>query len=86
MIWREEHKKKIIKRLEERLGKKVRPVKRGEQYQVGKTYYNGYWGQTFTVLDITSDNWEKYVCLWADGEITKHCTPLDPERDFVVIN
>ena len=57
------------------------------RYEIGKTYYNGYWNKTFVVLDVLPNEiWgEEYKCQWSDGRITTHTTPLDPEKDYEVI-
>ena len=56
------------------------------RYEIGKTYYNGYWNKTFKVLDILPNAiWgEEYKCQWSDGRITTHTTPLDPDKDYVI--
>lgn len=57
------------------------------RYEIGKTYYIGYWGTTFTVLDILPNEiWgEEYKCLWKDGRIITHTTKLDPKKDYEVV-
>ena len=64
--------------IEERTGLEL---KEATKYEVGKTYYIGYWNTTCKVLEIN----EEYKCLWADGRITTHMTPLDPDKDYEVI-
>lgn len=57
------------------------------RYEIGKTYYNGYWNKTFKVLDILPNKvWgEEYKCQWSDGRITTHTTPLDPKKDYEIV-
>jgi hypothetical protein len=56
-------------------------------HEVGKTYYCGYWQQTYTVIDAKEGGcfgWS-VVCKWQDGETNCHSTSLIPGRDFEVI-
>ena len=57
------------------------------KHEIGKTYYIGYWNTTYKVLDILPDDifGEQYKCLWADGRITTHSTPLDMKKDYKVM-
>ena len=49
------------------------------RYEVGKTYWNGYWHEEYTVLDVIGN----YVEVkWASGKVNMHCTALDPRHDF----
>lgn len=62
-------------------------LKATTKYELGKTYYCGYWGKTFKVLEIKqSDIWgEVYKCLWSDGFVTTHSTAIEPDYDYEVI-
>lgn len=56
--------------------------------KVGGRYYNGYWGEEYTVLNIETNRtswplWQITV-RWEDGSKTSHCTAWDPDRDRVV--
>ena len=55
-------------------------------HEIGKTYYIGYWNTTYKVLDILPDKvfGEAYKCLWANGRVTTHSTPLDPTKDYEI--
>lgn len=54
--------------------------------KVGGTYLSGYWGNTYTVLDMTDDGW--FRVLWHDGHMkdseSVHCTGWNVRRDRVV--
>ena len=56
------------------------------KHELGKTYYIGYWNTTYKVIDIMQDDisGEAYKCLWKNGRVTIHSTPLDPKRDYEV--
>ena len=71
-------------RVERRTGLKL---KEATKYELGKTYYCGYWGKTFKVLEIKpSEIWgEVYKCLWSDGFVTTHSTAIEPDYDYEVI-
>ena len=71
-------------RIEYQTGLKLRKATKNE---IGKTYWNGYWAKTYTVLDIfQTDIWgECYKILWNDGNITTHFTKFDPNYDYEVI-
>jgi hypothetical protein len=65
------------------------PKKNGKfgGHEVGKTYYCGYWRQTYKVIDIKQGGnfgWA-VVCEWQDGSKNSHSTSLIPGRDFEVI-
>jgi hypothetical protein len=68
---------------DEFLGPQIGPRKEGG------TYYNGYWGQEYTVTRIERrpvgyiGRW-RITVRWADGHTTSHCTGWDPKRDRVV--
>lgn len=75
--------------IEKRTGLKLQQLPKGAKHEVGKTYYCGYWNETYEVVgynDNTGDwrGWE-VACIWGDGKITKHCTALDSRKDFIVI-
>ena len=78
-----------LKAMETKTGLKLEALPKGATHQVGKTYYDSYWGQTYEVLDfkILANHWMEWVvtCRWKDGRITRHCTSLDPESDFLVL-
>jgi hypothetical protein len=50
------------------------------RYEVGKTYWNGYWHEIYTVLDVKPYGYVEVQ--WESGKINEHCTPLDHKRDF----
>ena len=60
-------------------------------YEAGKTYWCGYWGKWYCVLRVVYDQYysrlvlKSCTVLWEDGEITTHCTPLDPRVDYMLI-
>lgn len=73
----------MMKLIEKRTGLKL---KKATKYEKGKTYYCGYWGQTFKVIDIVPTIFgESYKCQWSDGTISTHATKLNTKEDFEVI-
>jgi hypothetical protein len=58
-----------------------RPCKRGEQRQVGVTYWNAYWGFLYEVVAISGC---QVTCRMPDGFVWTHMTPLDTRRDRVM--
>jgi hypothetical protein len=77
--------------IEKRTGLKLKnlPKKVGKfgGHEVGKTYYCGYWRQTYTVLEANEGGcfgWS-VLCKWQDGETNCHSTSLIPGKDFEVI-
>jgi hypothetical protein len=79
------------KMLEQRTGLKLQqlPKKNGKYggHEVGKTYYCGYWQQTYTVVEANEGGcfgWS-VLCKWQDGHTTSHSTSLLPNKDFEVI-
>ena len=54
-------------------------------YEVGKTYYNGYWGARHYIREIR-EHWlaPEIVSEWEDGYITIHSTPFDKKRDKLI--
>jgi len=58
-----------------------RPTYRGENHEVGKTYWSAYWGYTYTVVALSG---YQVTCRKADGFTWSHMTPLE-SRDRVVI-
>ena len=59
------------------------------EYELGKTYFCGYWNQSFKVIDFTpkTNDWRGWSVTvhWQDGQITNHCTSLDRDNDFLVV-
>ena len=61
-------------------------------YFVDKTYWDGQLHQYYTVKDAKYTPYlvkgRPYLSLnyvtvqWEDGEITTHCTPLNPKKDY----
>lgn len=61
-------------------------------YYVGKTYWNGYWHQYYTVKDVSYTAYlvkgRPYMSLnhvtveWEDGRETTHRTQLDKKKDY----
>lgn len=78
-----------MKASERRTGLKLKELKKGAKHKVGKTYYCGYWGQTYEVLDYTENtgDWRGWsvTCKWQDGRVNSHCTTLDVRQDFEVM-
>lgn len=77
--------------IERRTGLKLKdlPKKNGKfgGHEVGKTYYCGYWQQTYTVMEVKEGGcfgWS-VLCKWQDGHANSHSTSLQPGRDFEVI-
>ena len=75
--------------IENRTGLKLKELNKNAKHEMGKTYYNGYWCDTYTVIDYTenTNDWMLWraTCEWSDGHITTHCTSLDYRYDFEVI-
>jgi hypothetical protein len=77
--------------IEKRTGLKLKglPKKVGKYggHEVGKTYFCGYWRQTYTVIEAKEGGcfgWS-VVCKWQDGGINSHSTSLKPGKDFEVV-
>jgi hypothetical protein len=52
---------------------------------VGGRYRCGYWGQTYTVEDISLHNgWPVLRVRWEDGWVTVHGTAWNYQRDRVL--
>ena len=69
-------------------GAALRPIEPGEKHAAGRTYWCGYWSQTYTCTAVHHDVpvWgETYTCVWEDGHTTTHSTPLDPRRDLEIV-
>lgn len=80
----------IYKRnIEKRTGLKLEILPANPNYEVGKTYYSGYWCEWFKVLEYKElpDSWMRWTvkCLWEDGRITIHCTPLNLSKDDYLV-
>ncbi len=75
--------------IEKRTGLKLKKLNKSAKHEIGKKYYNGYWLDTYTVIDYTEnpDNWMRWMvtCKWSDGHITQHCTSLDYRYDYEII-
>lgn len=75
--------------VERNTGLKLKKLQKGAKHEKGKFYFNGYWQDTYEVLDYTEDtgNWMRWsaTCKWSDGHITTHCTDLDIRSDFEII-
>ncbi len=76
--------------IEKRTGLKLQTIPQNSNYEIGKTYYSGYWNETFQVLEYKElpSSWMRFSvkCKWQDGKITNHCTPLNLSKDdFLVI-
>lgn len=78
--------------IEQRTGLKLQqlPRKNGKfgGHEVGKTYYCGYWRQTYEVIEVKETNdWRHWtaLCKWQDGETNEHSTSLIPGKDFEVV-
>jgi len=80
----------MINVVAQRTGLKLQKLPKNAKHEQGKTYYNGYWQQTYTVTEYTENtgNWMSWsaTCEWQDGHITTHCTSLDPMRDYLVLS
>ncbi len=67
---------------------KLKALPEGAKYEVGKTYFCGYWRQIYEVLEYQENvpiwGWEVTV-KWQDGRVRKHSTALMPGQDFEVI-
>lgn len=60
-------------------------MKKRDQYEVGKYYWNGYWKKYFKVLEVEYGQCgylSKVTVEWQDGRITTHSTPPDRDRDY----
>ena len=55
-------------------------------YELGKTYYCGYWGRKHTIEDIKQGGVFDYEIKsrWEDGHYTWHATCFDKKRDYIV--
>lgn len=53
--------------------------------QVGGTYFNYYWKQSYVVDAIVwnNDSWMIHV-TWEDGQRSRHCTAWDHKKDRVL--
>lgn len=75
--------------IEARTGLRLEQLIKGAKHEVGKTYYCGYWGQTYEVLEVIENtgDWRGWSvkCKWDDGKINTHCTALDYRKDFLVL-
>ena len=78
--------------IEKRTGLKLQDIPKKVNkfggHEVGKTYYCGYWQQTYTVLEAKEvSDWRGWsvLCKWQDGKTNSHSTSLQPGRDFEVI-
>ena len=68
---------------------KAMPVQDGMNYEVGGTYYCGYWDQAYRVLSLQHDVpiWYTTVTvLWEDGRTTTHSTSLESKWDAKLVN
>jgi NDP-sugar pyrophosphorylase family protein len=74
--------------MEKRHGLKLAVLPENAKHEVGKTYFSGYWQQTYTVLEYREqpEIWQRWSVKvrWQDGEISNHSTALDPYKDFLV--
>lgn len=57
--------------------------------KVGGRYYNGQWGEEYTVLEIETNRttwplWQITIRWKNSGEVASHCTSWDPEKDKVL--
>lgn len=81
--------KRYIRNIEERTGLKLEALPKNADYEIGKIYYSGYWSQWFIVLEYKklSDSYMKseVKCIWQDGSITHHCTPLNLSLDDYLV-
>ena len=68
---------------------KLEILPKNSTYEIGKTYFSGYWRESYKVINYEHlpENWMGYkvTTLWQDGRTTSHCTDLK-EDDFLVIN
>ncbi|MDR7856113.1 hypothetical protein [Tissierella sp.] len=75
--------------IETRTGLQLKELSKGAKHEVGKTYYCGYWRQTYEVIDLKNNtgDWRdlSVTCKWQDGHTNSHCTALDIKQDFEVI-
>ena len=75
--------------IENRTGLQLKELDKNPKYEIGKTYYCGYWQQSYEVLDYTENtgDWRGWsvTCKWDDGHINDHCTSLNNKYDFEVI-
>ena len=59
-------------------------LNKNADYEVGKTYWCGYWQKWYKVLEV-KDNPRSYNGIkieWEDGKIAEHGTSLDTRRDY----
>jgi 5'(3')-deoxyribonucleotidase len=60
-------------------------------YEIGKKYWCGYWSRWYKVLNAVYQdhgNWKELKSVtveWQNGEISTHCTSLDPKNDYELI-
>ena len=55
------------------------------KYELGKTYWCGYWEKSFIVekvVPICDGYSQEVTVLWEDGNRTTHCTTLDCMKDY----
>ena len=73
-----------LKQLVDKTSLEVHRLPYKSRYEVGKTYWNGYWEKWYSVLSAQYRD----KCLmevhirWEDGKEAKHCTDLNPARDY----
>lgn len=53
--------------------------------QVGDTWFNGYWGLTYEVRAMRTQDGTTWINVrWEDGTYGTHCTGVDSRRDRLV--
>ena len=54
------------------------------RYIPGKRYWNGYWEKWYEVMsaEYNGKSIKEVTVRWENGAVTKHCTSLNPNRDY----
>lgn len=65
-------------------------------YLRGQVIWSSYWQKYYIVLEVQYKTCRDYrnreyqrlvdvKVKWSDGKITKHCTSLNPDRDYILV-
>ena len=68
-----------------RIGELGEIMKKALGFEVGKTYYCGYWRKKHFIREIREHPiYPEIVSEWEDGHITIHSTTFDKRRDKLI--
>lgn len=76
-----------LKDFAEKYGFTLKELPQNVQYEIGKTYWCGYWERCYTVLDVklAGKNLDSVTVQWQDGTRVVHRTCLNPYQDWELI-